>query len=186
MPAALSLIFLSLFFSYCFDFLSLQTDLLYRYHNSVMIRYDRCILSVTDNVRSADIILTVKISHQPDSSFPVFWIFQCLLYTFPLINKWFFLIIPPSHMNGKEPVTASFRLYAEDTSRLPVLVIIRLTGQKLLHPCDWFLTEQRHSFIVFSIAGLGADPGPFIIDTAFLPLLISLRLPGLQSYRLPE
>ena len=151
-----------------------------------MIRYDRCILSVTDNVRSADIILTVKISHQPDSSFPVFWIFQCLLYTFPLINKWFFLIIPPSHMNGKEPVTASFRLYAEDTSRLPVLVIIRLTGQKLLYPCNWFLTEQRHSFIVFSIAGLGADPGPFIIDTAFLPLLISLRLPGLQSYRLPE
>lgn len=137
-----------------------------------MIRYDRCILSVTDNVRSADlflriteyviqplsffaallrpsasrhppissatvipssfssakqigifpaalknqiitfpadIILTIKISHQPDSSFPVFWIFQCLLYTFPLINKWFFLIIPPSHMNGKEPVTASFR-----------------------------------------------------------------------------
>ena len=39
---------------------------------------------------------------------------------------------------------------------------------------------------VQTIAGLGADPGPFIIDTAFLPLLISLRLPGLQSYRLPE
>ena len=40
--------------------------------------------------------------------------------------------------------------------------------------------------LVQTIAGLGADPGPFIIDTAFLPLLISLRLPGLQSYRLPE
>ena len=44
------------------------------------------------------------------------------------------------------------------------------------------LRQQR----VQAIAGLGADPGPFIIDTAFLPLLISLRLPGLQSYRLPE
>ena len=71
-------------------------------------------------------------------------------------------------MNGKEPVVAALRLYAEDTSRLPVLVIIRLTGQELLHPCDWFLTEQCHSFIIFSITCLGADPGPVIIDTAFL------------------